>query len=85
MLQMLHLNVLKVDRVLHMKCAWEAASSASDIQGDAGDEAARAHCWCTRLRARCAERSLAPCAVTVSPREQAEFSKPMDMPGHVTM
>ena len=29
MLQVLHLNVSKVDRVLHMGCAWEAAGGAA--------------------------------------------------------
>jgi hypothetical protein len=28
-LQVLHLDVLKVDRVLHMRCTWEAGGSTS--------------------------------------------------------
>ena len=37
MLQLLHLDVLKVDRVLHIGCAWEAADGVNDIQGGVGD------------------------------------------------
>ena len=37
MLQLLHLNVLKVDQVLHMRCAWEAAGGADDIRGGMGN------------------------------------------------
>jgi hypothetical protein len=37
MLRLLHLNVLKVDRVLHMGCAWEAAGGADDVCGGVGD------------------------------------------------
>jgi hypothetical protein len=29
MLQVLHLDVLKVDQILHMECAWEAGGGAS--------------------------------------------------------
>jgi hypothetical protein len=36
MLQLLHLNVLKVDRVLHMGCAWKAASGMDNIWGGMG-------------------------------------------------
>ena len=36
MLQLLHLDVLKVDRVLHNGCAWKAAGGVGDIQSDAG-------------------------------------------------
>jgi hypothetical protein len=34
MLQLLHLNVLKVDQVLHMGCAWEAAGGAGNVRGN---------------------------------------------------
>jgi hypothetical protein len=37
MLQLLHLNISKVDQVLHMVCAWEVAGSADDIRSDLGD------------------------------------------------
>jgi hypothetical protein len=36
MLQLLYLDVLKVDQVLHIGCAWEAADDASDVWGDTG-------------------------------------------------
>jgi hypothetical protein len=31
MLQLLYLDVSKVDRVLHMRCMWEAAGGAGDV------------------------------------------------------
>jgi hypothetical protein len=34
MLQLLHLYVSKVYRVLYMECTWEAAGSVGDIRGD---------------------------------------------------
>jgi hypothetical protein len=34
---LLHLDVLKVDRVLHMGCAWEAVGGADDVRGSMGD------------------------------------------------
>jgi hypothetical protein len=37
MLQMLHLNILKVDQVLHMRCAWKAADDTGDVRGSVGD------------------------------------------------
>jgi hypothetical protein len=37
MLQLLHLNVLKVDRMLHVGCTWEAANGADDGWGNVGD------------------------------------------------
>jgi hypothetical protein len=37
MLQWLYLNVLKVDRMLHMGCVWEAADDADDVRGGVGD------------------------------------------------
>jgi hypothetical protein len=38
MLQLLHLDVSKkIDWVLHMRCAWKAASGADDIWGGVGD------------------------------------------------
>jgi hypothetical protein len=36
MLQRLHLDVSKVDQVLHMRCMWEAADGMGDIRGGAG-------------------------------------------------
>jgi hypothetical protein len=36
MLQQLHLDVSKVDQVLHMRCTWEAADGMGDIRGGAG-------------------------------------------------
>jgi hypothetical protein len=32
-LQLLHLDVSKVDRVLHMGCAWEAADGVEEVWG----------------------------------------------------
>jgi hypothetical protein len=32
MLQLLHLNISKVDQVLHMGCAWKAVGAADDVQ-----------------------------------------------------
>ena len=37
MLQLLHLDVSKVDQLLHMGCVWEAAGGASGVRGGAGD------------------------------------------------
>jgi hypothetical protein len=37
MLQLLHLNVSKVDQVLQMECTWEAVGGADDVQGRVGD------------------------------------------------
>jgi hypothetical protein len=36
MMKMLRLDVLKVDRVLHMGCAWEMASGVDDVRCGAG-------------------------------------------------
>jgi hypothetical protein len=36
MLQLLHIDVLKVDQVLHMRDARKAASSADDVRDSAG-------------------------------------------------
>jgi hypothetical protein len=36
MLQLLHLYVSKVDRVLHIGCVWEVASSVGDVRGGVG-------------------------------------------------
>jgi hypothetical protein len=45
MLQLLHMDVSKVDRVVHMGCAWKEASGADDVQGGMGDSGAvRAQC-----------------------------------------
>jgi hypothetical protein len=33
MLQLLHFDISKVDRMLRMGCAWEAAGSANDVRG----------------------------------------------------
>jgi hypothetical protein len=37
MLQQLYLNVSKVDQVLHIRCAWEAAGGTDDVWGGVGD------------------------------------------------
>jgi hypothetical protein len=37
MLQLLHLDVSKVDRVLHMGCVWEVVGGTDDVRGGAGD------------------------------------------------
>jgi hypothetical protein len=37
MLQQFYLNVSKVDRVLHIGCAWKAANSMGDVRGGMGD------------------------------------------------
>ena len=37
MLQLLHLDISKVDRVLYMECAWEAADGVDDVRGGVGD------------------------------------------------
>ena len=37
MLQLLHLMILKLDWVLHMGYAWEAAGGTDDIRSDAGN------------------------------------------------
>jgi hypothetical protein len=34
---MLHLNVSKVDRVLHMRYVWEAAGGANDVRDGVGN------------------------------------------------
>ena len=34
MLERLHLDVSKLDRVLHMKCAWEAAAGTCDVRDE---------------------------------------------------
>jgi hypothetical protein len=36
MLQPLHLNVSKVDHVLHMGCIWEAVDDSHDVRGGGG-------------------------------------------------
>jgi hypothetical protein len=50
MLQLLYLDVSKVDRMLRMGFAWEATGGAGDVQGDVSPLLVR---------------SLAPCAGTV--------------------
>jgi hypothetical protein len=37
MLQLLYLNVSKVDQVLHMGCAWEVVGGTDDVWGGMGD------------------------------------------------
>jgi hypothetical protein len=37
MLQLLHSDVLKVDRVLYLRCAWEAIGGAGDVWCSVGD------------------------------------------------
>jgi hypothetical protein len=50
-LQLLHLDVLKIDRVLHMGYTWEAAGGTDDVRGGMG-RAARAHYLCALSLAR---------------------------------
>jgi hypothetical protein len=51
MLQVLHRDVSKVDRVLHMGCAWEAGGGASGPR--AGDvQAMRGLAWARVMQAR---------------------------------
>jgi hypothetical protein len=59
MLQLLHLDVSKVDRVLNMKYVWEAAGGAdnfrggvSDVHGHAGPTAGALDCEPNALGAR---------------------------------
>jgi hypothetical protein len=53
MLQLLYLDISKVDQVLHIGCAWEEAGGTDDVWGDVGDVrgSARDHYWCTSSRA----------------------------------
>ena len=52
MLQLLHLDVLKVDRVLHMGCVWKAVGSADDVRGGVSDVQGGAdHYWYTPSQA----------------------------------
>ena len=45
MLQMLLLDVSKVDHVLHMGYAWKAVGGADDVRGDVDESGTtRAHC-----------------------------------------
>ena len=37
MLQQLHLDILKVDRVLYMGCSWEAVGGSDNVRGGVGD------------------------------------------------
>ena len=37
MLQRLHLDISKVDRVLHMGCVWKVIGDADDVWGGTGD------------------------------------------------
>jgi hypothetical protein len=37
MLQLLYLNISKVNRVLHMRCVWEATGGTNDVWGSVGD------------------------------------------------
>ena len=54
----LHLDVSKVDRVLHMGCAWEAADDVDDVGGGG-------HCWCAPSRVRHARCLFPPYASSV--------------------
>jgi 4-alpha-glucanotransferase len=36
LLQLLHLDILKIDQVLHMSYAWEVSGGESDVRGSAG-------------------------------------------------
>jgi hypothetical protein len=55
MLQVLYLNVLKVDWLLHMRYVWEAGKGASSphaMSGGASDIARSLHGHCSTLAAR---------------------------------
>jgi hypothetical protein len=65
MLQLLHLDISKVNRVLHIECSWKAASSTDDVWGGATSRVTWAHCRCTPSWAQRARRSFAPCAGSV--------------------
>jgi hypothetical protein len=54
-LQLLHIDVSKIDRVLHMRCAWKVAGNADNIWGGAGPLLVRSLASPTR-------RSFAPSA-----------------------
>jgi hypothetical protein len=46
MLQLLHMYVSKVNRMLHMRCVWEAAAvQATSRATQVTSEAVQAHCW----------------------------------------
>ena len=66
---LLHLYVSKVDRVLHIGCAWEAASGAGDVR------AAWGHCWCVCSRAQHA-RHFAPSLCRHRPDANALNGRP---------
>jgi hypothetical protein len=55
MLQLLYLDISKVDRVLHMRCAWEVAGGVGDVRGGTGPLLGRSlaspKCWGARLHA----------------------------------
>jgi Zn-dependent protease len=69
MLQLLHLNVSKVDQVLHMRCAWKTVDGADDVWDDAG--ALLVHSWR-------AQRTMHPFARwTVSRRVQVRSFYPL--------
>jgi hypothetical protein len=66
MLQLLHLDALKIDRVLHMECVCKAAGSVDDVRGGMGDVRGGAGPYrCAFSRARRARRSLAPYAGSI--------------------
>jgi hypothetical protein len=65
MLQLLHLDVLKKDRVFHTRCAWEAAGGADDVQGGMGDILGDASSLLVRCLARPARYTLV-CSVCVA-------------------
>ena len=56
--------LLKVDRVLHMGCAWEAAGGVGDVQGSMGDvRSGTGTLLVARSQAQRVRRSLVSCAV----------------------
>jgi hypothetical protein len=60
MLQLLHLNILKVDLVLHIGCTWEAAGGTDDARGGMSDVRSSAGPLLVRLLASPSRQTLAP-------------------------
>ena len=66
MLQLLHLDVSKVDQVLCMGCVWEAAGSVDDVRDSVGDVQGGAdHYLYAPSQSRRARSSFASCAGSV--------------------
>jgi hypothetical protein len=72
MLQMLHLDVSKVDRVLHMGWAWEAAGGVGNVRGGAGPPMVRSLANPTRYALVCSVRT---CLDACAPDRRSGASK----------